>query len=360
MREDEQVDLLSRVNIFESLPKDEVRDLLRQNSQVRLEEGQVFYAPWEHDGKLFIFKKGQMRLYRTEGEREFTLEVVEAGTVFGEMAFTPYRLRESYARATAPSLVFAMERAEVERLIQEKPQVGIRIISLLSERLHYYETRMEDVTLKEVPARLASLILILVESEGVQIPGEIRIPTRYTHEHLGTMIGTTREGVTRAFGRLQDERAVQLRRRLIYVSDVEALQRAAGRLLEEKQEQRAPSRRLSSGFPGRLAAPEHIQIGVGSVPGRRCLHTLILKELYDIFPISTGCLSGPQVYVKEHLVPAGDLPFQLDLKGVPLAQEETIDFLLGCCYARRSTEQVVDLAWGPIFLRCVLVVCSLS
>jgi hypothetical protein len=53
--------------------------------------------------------------------------------------------------------------------------------------------------------------------------------------------------------------------------------------------------------------------------------------------------------VKEHLVPAGDLPFQLDLQGVPLAQKETIDFLLGTFYARRSTEQVVDLAWGPIF-----------
>jgi len=87
-----------------------------------------------------------------------------------------------------------------------------------------------------VPARLASLILFLVESEGVQIPGEIRIPTRYTHEHLGTMIGTTREGVTRAFGRLQDERALQIRRRLIYVSDVEALERAAGRRLDEEGE----------------------------------------------------------------------------------------------------------------------------
>jgi len=234
MREDEQVDLLSRVNIFESLPKDEVRDLLCQNSQVRLEEGQVFYAPWEQGGKLFILKKGRVRLYRTEGAREFTLEVVDAGTVFGEMAFTPYRLRESYARAIVPSVIFAMERAEVERLIQQKPQVGIRMISLLSERLHYYETRMEDVTLKEVPARLASLILFLVESEGVQIPGEIRIPTSYTHEHLGTMIGTTREGVTRAFGRLQDESAVQIRRRLIYVSDVEALERAAGRRLDEE------------------------------------------------------------------------------------------------------------------------------
>jgi len=85
------------------------------------------------------------------------------------------------------------------------------------------------------------------------------------------------------------------------------------------------------------------------VSGRGCLLTLNLKELYDIFALSTGCLPGPQIYVKEHLTPAGDLPFQLGLKGVPLAQEQTIDHLLGGFYARRSIEQVVDFAWGPIF-----------
>jgi CRP-like cAMP-binding protein len=233
MREDQEVELLSKVDLFESLSKEEIRVLIRQNSEVRLEEGETFYAPWEQGGKLFILKKGRMRLYRSEGSKEFTLEVVDAGTVFGEMAFTPYRLRESYARAMQPCLIFAMERTEVERLIEEKPQVGIRIISLLSERLHYYETRMEDITLKGVPARLASLILFLIESEGVQIPGEISIPTRYTHEHLGTMIGANREAVTRAFGRLQDDGALQVRRRLIYVEDVQVLERAAGRLLEE-------------------------------------------------------------------------------------------------------------------------------
>src|SRR5215212_9302679 len=236
MREEEEVELLARVALFESLSKEEIRVLVRQNSDIRLGEGETFYAPWEQGGKLFVLKKGRMRLFRTEGSREFTLEVVNAGTVFGEMAFTPYRLRESFARAMEPSVVFAMERAAVERLIREKPQVGIRMISLLSERLRYYETRMEDVTLKEVPARLASLILFLVESEGVQIPGEIQIPTRYTHEHLGTMIGTNREAVTRAFGRLQDEGVVQLRRRLIYVEDIEALESAAGRLLEDVSE----------------------------------------------------------------------------------------------------------------------------
>src|SRR5215203_1702749 len=236
MRKDEEVVLLSRVDIFDSLSKEEIRQLLDENSDISLEEGETFYAPWEQGGKLFILKKGRMRLYRTEGSREFTLEVVEAGTVFGEMSFTPHRLRESYSRAMEPSVVFVMERAAVERLIQEKPQVGIRIISLLSERLRYYETRMEDITLKEVPARLASLILFLIDSEGVKVPGEIRIPTSYTHEHLGTMIGANREAVTRAFGRLQDEGALQIRRRLIYVDDVEVLERVAGRLLEEEGE----------------------------------------------------------------------------------------------------------------------------
>src|SRR5215216_6113848 len=217
MNEEQQVELLSKVDIFESLPKEEVReilsDLLQRNAEINLRAGEVFYTPQEQDGKLFILKQGRVRIYKMEASREFTLEVVDAGTVFGEVAFTPHVLRDAYAEAMEPTLLLAMERADVEHLIQQKPVVGLRMISLLSERLHYYETRMEDLTLKAVPARLASLILFLVESEGVQIPGEIRIPTNYTHEHLGTMIGANREAVTRAFGRLQDEGALQVRRR---------------------------------------------------------------------------------------------------------------------------------------------------
>jgi CRP-like cAMP-binding protein len=236
----EQLELLCRVDIFESLPKDELRDiltnLLQQNAQINLLAGELFYTPQEPDGSLFILTKGRVRIYRMEASREFTLEVLDAGTLFGEVSFTTHRLRDAYAEAIEPSTLLSMQRAEVERLIQQRPQVGIRMISLLSERLHYYESRMQDVTLKEVPARLASLILFLIESEGVKKPGEIGIPTRYSHHYLGTMIGANREAVTRAFGHLQDEGAIQIRRRLIYVEDVEALERVAGRLLEEEGE----------------------------------------------------------------------------------------------------------------------------
>jgi CRP-like cAMP-binding protein len=240
VNEEQRVKLLSRVDIFNSLAGEEVRelsrDLLQRNAESRLGVGESFYTPQQSDGKLFILLEGRVRIYKMEGARESTLEVVDAGTVFGEVAFTAHRLRDAYAEATEPSVVLAMDRADIERLILEKPNVGLRMISLLSERLHYYETRIEDATLKEVPARLASLILFLVEHEELQVPGRVRIPTHYTHEHLGTMIGANREAVTRAFGRLQDEGVVQIMRRMIYVNDVEALESAAGRLLEEQGE----------------------------------------------------------------------------------------------------------------------------
>ena len=154
--------------------------------------------------------------------------MVESGTVFGEMALTGQRLEGAYAQALASSQVSTMLRADLERLVLEKPEVGLRIMELLSERLRRQETRLEDASMKGVRARLASIIVLMVESEGVKIGAGYRIPTHYTHERLGTMIGANRTAVTRAFKVLQDEGVVQLRRRLIYVADIDALRRSAG------------------------------------------------------------------------------------------------------------------------------------
>src|SRR5215210_5752310 len=101
------------------------------------------------------------------------------------------------------------------------------------------------------------------------------------------------------------------------------------------------------GSQGRVSAPESIQIGASQLPGSHSLSPLNRKEPYDIFPLPPSCFSRPQVYVEQHPAPALYLPFQLDFQSVPLAEEETIHLLLGSFYARCSTEQVVDLAWGP-------------
>jgi CRP-like cAMP-binding protein len=226
---EDRIRLLSLVDIFEPLSEEKIEQLNGQLPDRHLQRGEIFYGPEDRSERLFLLQKGKVRMFRTTPDgREFTLAVVEAGTVFGEMALTAQQLEGAYAQAMEPSQVSTMLRADLERLVLEKPEVGLQIMHVLSERLRRYETRLEDVTMKDVRSRLAGIIVLLVESEGVRTSAGYRIPAHYTHERLGTMIGANRVAVTRAFGLLQDEGVVELRRRLIHVTDIETLRRSAG------------------------------------------------------------------------------------------------------------------------------------
>jgi CRP/FNR family cyclic AMP-dependent transcriptional regulator len=225
---EEKVRLLSMVDILEPLTREEIEELSRRVPDTHFRRGQILYTPQERSEVLFMLKKGRVRIYRVSPDgREFTLAVVGAGTVFGEMSLTAQRLENAYAEAMEPITVCKMRRLDFERLVMDKPQVGLKVMSVLSERLFLAEDRMEDIAFKEVPARLASFLLQLIESEGVVSREGYKIPTRYTHRQVATMIGSKRETVTKAFTLLQQAGAVELKRRRIHVKDIETLKRVA-------------------------------------------------------------------------------------------------------------------------------------
>jgi CRP/FNR family transcriptional regulator, cyclic AMP receptor protein len=224
----EKLRLLSMVDVLESLSKEQLEEFSRRVPDTHVEGGRVFFTPGDCSDALFMLKKGKVRIYKVTPEGwQFTLAVVESGTMFGEMALTAQRMREAYAEAVEPSDICVLRYEDLEWLIKENPEVGLRMMHVLSERLRLCEERLEDIGLKDVSARLANLVLQLAESEGVMTPEGPRIPTHYTHWQLATMIGTSRESVTRAFTRLQRRGAVLLDHRRIYVKDLEALQRIA-------------------------------------------------------------------------------------------------------------------------------------
>jgi len=224
----EQIRLLSMVDIFSPLSPLEMEELAKRSPDTFLEQGDILYTPKDGTERLFILKKGRVQLYEVDrGGEEITLSVVEDGNVFGEMALTGQSLQSLYVRALTPSTVVSLRREELEVLIMKKPEVGLRLVRELAEKLHASEARYADIIGKDVPARLATLILTLVDSEGVVSSESYRIPTRYTHEQLGTMIGCKRVAVSRAFSRLKEAGAVQLKERYIIVKNLEALNNLA-------------------------------------------------------------------------------------------------------------------------------------
>ena len=221
--------LLALVDILEPLPSGEIEHLAARHSFVHLEAGECL-ALEENQRSLFLLASGRVRVYDPDpAGQELTISVIDSGTVVGQTGFAARVRRALRAQALEPSLVFRLGWEDFEDLVRQNPEVGIKLIRLLSVRLSVGEDRLSDLAHKEVPTRLASIILKLSEHQGIVTrDGSRKLSARYTHQQLGSMIGSNREAVTRALKRLREEGGVEVRRRQIHIVDLDALKRIAG------------------------------------------------------------------------------------------------------------------------------------
>jgi CRP/FNR family cyclic AMP-dependent transcriptional regulator len=221
----EQIRMLSGADFLEPLSEQQLEKLAARCPDIFYKQGESLSIPRENgdEGFFYIVKQGRVRVYELGPEgQEHTLTEIRDGT-----AFAAQRLEGAYAQAMEQTTLVVLRREDMKYLIESCPEVGMRFIESLIKSLRASESRSADIALKEVLGRLASVLLQLVETGGVVTGDGYKLPTHYTHERLGTMIGAKREAVTRAFGRLQDEGAVELKRRLIYIRDIEELSRIA-------------------------------------------------------------------------------------------------------------------------------------
>jgi CRP/FNR family transcriptional regulator, cyclic AMP receptor protein len=222
--------LLAWVPFLEPLSEDERAWLAQRLTFTTLEASETFVlGPEEHAQRMVLVLRGQLQVYEEDPSgRELTLAVLEGGQSVGGTGLVPRSSREMCVRVLEPTLLCYLRRGDLERLARGNPEVGLELARVLAGRLVWMEARWADLAAKEVSARLASLLLLLIGNEGVVTPEGYRIPTRYTHRQVVSMIGANRESTTRAFGRLQEAGGVELREGHVYVTDVDALKRASG------------------------------------------------------------------------------------------------------------------------------------
>jgi len=215
--------LLSRVDVFGQLSAEQLELAVQRTLDRSFQTGESIYLLGDATEAVFFLLEGRVRLYTLVQERELTFDLIRAGDMFGEAALSE-RTQNEYAQALEPSRVGLLDLNTFWQLMKENSEFSARVIKVVGERSRMTRGRMTDIALKGVTARLASLILDLVQGEGtVTREGYYRVSANYTHEQLGSMIGVKRVAVTRAFADLQDSECVQIRRRQIYVVDLAAL-----------------------------------------------------------------------------------------------------------------------------------------
>lgn len=113
-------------------------------------------------------------------------------------------------------------------LYRNRPEIADAVIRDLGRRLRELVGLVETIALRDVPERVATLIVSSARERGTfRVGGSVDMGR--TQAAMADELGTTREGVARALGRLVKAGAIQRRGPHIQILDPESLQRAGGR-----------------------------------------------------------------------------------------------------------------------------------
>ncbi len=209
--------LLGASDLFRDLDDGQMADVEQMTVMRQCKKGRLIYAAGQDGEALFLLKEGKVNVYRVspEGRKLITI-VIAPGTLFGNMAFTGSTLADNFAEAVDDSVLCVMSRHDLEQLILRYPVIGVRLVSVLGDRMRDLEARFEEGLLRDMTARVAAALLRLRESRGSD---EITA----THQELADGLGTYRETVTSTLGGIQSRGYIELHRGRVRILDAGAL-----------------------------------------------------------------------------------------------------------------------------------------
>ncbi len=225
-REDAQQ--LNATDLFQDLSPEDLAALEERMPLRTVDAGNLIYSPEEHGEVLFLLKKGRVRLFRLSPDgKALTTAIVEPGSVFGEMALLGQGMQDSFAEALEDCTIYTLNRRDVQEVLLADPRVARRLLELVSRRLAETERKLEDFAFKNVPQRLASLLLQLAHVPANQEEGTVNLAARYTHQQLAEMIGTYRETATKVLNDFRQQGLIRVDRGRIQLLDLKALRAMA-------------------------------------------------------------------------------------------------------------------------------------
>jgi CRP/FNR family cyclic AMP-dependent transcriptional regulator len=187
-------------------PGDSLDWLKPQPRLLRVRKGATFYQASPTNEWMFHLNRGRVRLSRyTPGGRKLQLDLLEPPSWF-----VGARLARGVGEALEDCELRVLTRRQTGEVIRREPEVGLRMLELVGNRLVDSEDRLEYLAYHSVSSRIALALLRLRRDEDGVIEG-------ITHQELGDMVGAHRETVTKLLGNLQAGGYIEVRHRRIKV-----------------------------------------------------------------------------------------------------------------------------------------------
>ncbi len=196
--------LIRAVSIFEGLADKAVESLSDHLKPQSYTKDDVIVGQNDEGDALFIIQSGKVKvvLYGENG-REAILTIFRAGDFFGEMSLLDGQPRSANVIAIEPTAVLMLSRNDFESHLRSHPDTALRVLAEMSGRLRRADEVIGNLALLDVYGRVARILIELSTKEGESQDEGILIRERPTQQDLASMIGTSRETVSRVLSEFQ-------------------------------------------------------------------------------------------------------------------------------------------------------------
>jgi CRP/FNR family transcriptional regulator len=215
---------IAEIPLFKGLPRDQLDKLTRIAIDKKYRKGQTLFLEGSRATGFYTITAGRIKVFKVSLEgKEQILHIFGKGEFFGEVPMFAGGNYPAHAETLEASRVLFFPRDSFTELLTREPSLALNMLGILSQRLRRFTQLIEDLSLREVPGRLAAYFLYLSSRQKDSDSFSLDI----TKAQLASFLGTIPETLSRILSRMIQHQCIQMEGRKIKVIDRSALESLA-------------------------------------------------------------------------------------------------------------------------------------
>ncbi len=217
-------DLIAQIPLFQGLPQKHLMELSRIVMVRSYSRGQIIFSEGDEANGFYVLASGRVKIFKVSSEgKEQILHFFEAREPFGEVPVFSGGKFPAHAEALEKSEAMFFPKGPFEEAVRSDPSIALNMLAILSLRLKQFTRLIEDLSLKEVPQRLAAYLLYLSRDKSISSGVELDI----SKGQLASLLGTIPETLSRILNRMTSGGLIDVEGRRIKLLDRQSLEEIA-------------------------------------------------------------------------------------------------------------------------------------
>ncbi|QTA87694.1 Crp/Fnr family transcriptional regulator [Desulfonema magnum] len=204
--------IISHIPLFEGLPENQLQEIEKIAVDRYFKKGEIIFSEGDEGSGFFVVADGKVKIFKVSSEgKEQILHIFGAGEPFGEVPVFSGQSFPANAEAIAKTHLVFFPRTAFTELIINNPSLALNMLAVLSMRLRQFTIQIENLSLKEVPNRLAAYLVYLADEQGTPDAVTLNI----SKGQLASLLGTIPETLSRTFAKMTDQELIEVNGRNI-------------------------------------------------------------------------------------------------------------------------------------------------